>query len=128
MARPKKFVKWLHSPGKKLPGYKYTRESNLLGLFGTSIRVGLEKRIMMPNTAGSHESTVYFLNGSLDSLEYFTPASVWNLILVNSLGSLDLEFTEESQLTGSEHTGESNTNTKNITNIRQNFESLSMHV
>ncbi len=59
----------------------------------------------------------------------------WNLILVNSLGSLDFlveeswlhggEYNEESQLTGSEYTGESITNTKKIhkysTKFRKSF-------
>jgi hypothetical protein len=52
---------------------------------GTSIKIGLQKKLMVPNTAGSHGLTVYSLHtGSLDSLEYLAPASVFkNYILID---------------------------------------------
>ncbi len=35
------------------------------------------KKVVMPITARSHDSTVYSLRGSLDSLEYLAPAKVF---------------------------------------------------
>ncbi len=61
---------WLHYD-------KYTGESRLPGLFGTNIRTGLQKKLLVPNTAGSHDSIVYLLHGSFDSLESLPPASIF---------------------------------------------------
>jgi hypothetical protein len=49
------------------PYDEYNEESRLPGLFGTSIRTGLQEKLLVPNTAGSHDSTVYSLQGLLTS-------------------------------------------------------------
>ncbi len=61
---------------KQLPDGENTGDSQIPGLVITSIRTGLQKKLLMPNTAESHDSTVYSVKGSLDSLENMAPASV----------------------------------------------------
>jgi hypothetical protein len=95
-----------HCP-KQLPDDEYTGESQLpcgeymrsldfpmvstpgslnFLVFVISIGTGYTKWLV-PITAGSHDSTVYSLKGSLDSLEYLASATVFcRLILVDFLG------------------------------------------
>ncbi len=61
-----------------LPCDEYNRESQLPGLFGTSIRIGLQNKFLVPNAAGNHDSTVYSLQRSLDSLESLVLANVFS--------------------------------------------------
>ncbi len=105
----------IDSPVMNTPG------SQLLGVFGTSIRTGLQKNFMVQIDQGVNTPQCINPWGVL------TPWCILHLqvFLKTNLGStLSDEYTGKSLLPSGESTGESITNTNNFLKIRKNSKSF----
>ncbi len=99
---------------------EYTMEPRLPGVSGTIIWICYQKKLLMPNTAGCYDCTVFSLEESLDSTEYLAPASVLeNQFWLNPWGFI----TGESWLPN-RYNGASIMNMNNSTNVWQNLVSF----